>query len=418
MKTNYQILIVGGGNAGISVAAQLLRKNSKLDIGIIDPSDKHYYQPAWTLVGGGVFDQKKTMRMEASVIPAGTSWIQKAVQSFEPESNELTCADGTKLSYEYLIVAPGIQLDWHKIKGAKEALGHNGVTSNYVYDLAPKTYEFAKDLKNGKAIFTNPNTPIKCGGAPQKIMYLLSDYWRKQGTLKGNEVHFYSGGGIIFGIPKYAETLNKVIDRYGIQTHFKHNLVEVDGASKVAFFEYADADGKTKRVEQQYDLLHITPPQSAPDFIKLSPLAITDVESGAAPGCASLDELSPSFGGWVDVDKYTLQHNRYSNVFSLGDAANTPNAKTGAAIRKQAPVLVENLLHVMAGQSLTAKYNGYGSCPLITGYGKLVLAEFDYENQPVETFPFDQGKERWSMYLLKTKVLPWLYWNKILKGTA
>lgn len=419
MKTNYQILIVGGGNAGISVAAQLLRKNSKLDISIIDPSDKHYYQPAWTLVGGGVFDQKKTMRPEASVIPKGTTWIQKAVLAFNPENNQLTCKDGTTLSYEYLIVAPGIQLDWHKIKGAKEALGTNGVTSNYLYDLTPKTFEFAQAMKKGgKAVFTNPNTPIKCGGAPQKIMYLLSDFWRKQGLLNDVQVHFYSGGGIIFGIPKYADSLNKVIDRYGIQTHFKHNLVEVDGPNKVAYFEQQDADGNTQRVAQAYDFLHITPPQSAPDFIKISPLAIPDAQSGAAPGCASLDELSPNFGGWVDVDKHTLQHNRFPNVFSLGDAANTPNAKTGAAIRKQAPVLVENLLHQMEGKALQAQYHGYGSCPLITGYGKLILAEFDYDNQPVETFPFDQAQERWTMYQLKAKVLPWLYWNKILKGTA
>lgn len=401
MKTHYQILIAGGGNAGISVAAQLLNKNKKHDIGIIEPSDKHYYQPAWSLVGGGVFDIKKTVRREADVIPPKAEWIKDIVISFHPEKNSLTCKNGQELTYDYLIVAPGIQLDWAKVKGLKENIGKNGVCSNYLFDQAPYTWQTLKNFKSGKAIFTNPNTPIKCGGAPQKIMYLAADYLRKHGLLKHSEVHFYSGGGVIFGIKKYAEVLNEVIARYGIKTHFLHNLVEIDGENKLAYFETKNTHDEIVRISQPFDMLHVTPPQSAPDFIKNSPLSVKD---------------NPL--GWVDLNKDTLQHNRYKNIFGCGDAGSTPNAKTGAAVRKQAPVLVKNLLHVMEGKSLDTKYNGYGSCPLITGYGKLVLAEFDYNNNPSETFPFNQAKERYSMWLLKTRVLPWLYWNKILKGTA
>jgi sulfide:quinone oxidoreductase len=414
MKTHFQILIIGGGNAGISAASQLHIKNSKLEIAIIDPSEKHYYQPAWTLVGGGAFDINATVRSEASVMPKFVTWIQKSARTFEPTENQVTCTDGTKITYDYLIVAPGIQLDWYKIKGAKEWLGKNNITSNYHFELAPYTFEAAKSIKKGqKAIFTNPNTPIKCGGAPQKIMYLLSDYFRKNGILNDINVHFYSGGGVIFGVKKYADTLNKVVERYGIQTHFKHNCVEVDGANKIAYFE----DEHGNRVAQEFDMIHLTPPQSAPDFIKKSPLAILDSSTQSNP-CLGADHIPQNYLGWIDVHKHTLQHNRYANIFACGDAASTPNAKTGAAIRKQVPVLVENLLHLMNGGELSGSYNGYGSCPLVTGYGKLVLAEFDYDNNPTETFPFDQSKERWSMYQLKTKVLPWLYWNKILKGTA
>ena len=399
MRTHYQILIIGGGNAGLSTAAQLLRKNSRLDIGIVDPSEKHYYQPAWTLVGAGVFDVKKTIRNEADVIPKNTHWIKDGAAEFLPEENTVICTSGTKLTYDYLIVAPGIQLDWHKVKGLKETLGKNGVCSNYTYDQAPYTFEALKSLKVGaKVIFTNPNTPIKCGGAPQKIMYLAADYLRKHGILKQSEVHFYSGGSIIFGVKKYADVLNNVLDRYGIKTHFTHNLVEIDGAKKIAFFETKNIEGEKVIVEQAFDMIHVTPPQSAPDFIKNSPLA--------------------NEAGWVDLNKDTMQHNKYQNIFGCGDAGSTPNAKTGAAVRKQVPVLVANLLALMNNKALTGKYTGYGSCPLITGYGKLVLAEFDYNNQPMETFPFNQAKERFSMWFLKTKVLPWLYWNKILKGTA
>lgn len=395
--THHQILIIGGGNAGLSVASKLLIKDRSLDIGIIEPSEKHYYQPAWTLVGGGTFDINDTIKDEKDFIPKGTTWIKDAVTSFEPDENQVTCKSGKKITYDYLVVAPGIQLDWHKIKGLKETLGKNGVTTNYLAQYAPYTWELLRNFKGGNAIFTNPNTPIKCGGAPQKIMYLAGDYILKNGLQPKSNIHFYSGGGIIFGVKKYADTLNKVLERYKIQTHFKHNLVEIDGPNKKAWFE--DADGN--RVEQSFDFIHVTPPQSAPDFIKNTPLAV--------PGNAL---------GWVDVDKFTTQHNRYPNIFSIGDASSLPNAKTGAAIRKQAPVLVENLYHVIKGGTLDAKYNGYGSCPLVTGYGKLVLAEFDYDNNPMETFPFDQSKERWTMWMLKTKVLPWLYWNRILQGRA
>ncbi|TNE59656.1 MAG: NAD(P)/FAD-dependent oxidoreductase [Bacteroidetes bacterium] len=402
MEKHFQILIVGGGNAGISLAAQLFRKDRKLDIAIIDPADKHYYQPAWTLVGAGVFNAQDTEREQAAVMPKQATWLKEAAATFEPDKNAVVTAEGNRYTYDYLVVCPGIQLDWHKIKGLEGNLGKNGITSNYLYNMAPYTYECLRNTKKGNAIFTNPNTPIKCGGAPQKIMYLASDFWRKNGSLGDVKVHFYSGGGIIFGVKKYADTLNKVIDRYHIQTHFLHNLVEIKADSKEAVFDVYK-DGKVvSQATEPFEMIHITPPQSAPDFIKNSPLAI---------------EGNPL--GWVDVDKFTFQHNKFPNVYSIGDASSTPNAKTGAAVRKQVPVLVEQLIsQIQTGKPAAAKYNGYGSCPLVTGYGKLVLAEFDYDNNPMETFPFDQSKERWSMYQMKRHVLPWLYWNKILHGTA
>lgn len=417
MNTHYQILVIGGGNAGISSAAQLLRKKPGLKIGIIDPSDKHYYQPAWTLVGGGAYDMKATIREQKDCMPKGATWIKDAADSFDPENQSVKCVSGASYTYDILILAPGIQLDWHKIKGAQEALGKNGVTTNYLPQFAPYTWETIKNFKGGNAIFTNPNTPIKCGGAPQKIMYLASDYFRKNGLSSITNVHFYSGGGVIFGVEKYAKTLMEVVNRYTINLHFKHNLVEIKGDEKIAVFQGTDAQGNTITVEQPFDMIHVTPPQSAPDFIKRSPFAIPDT-AWPADKPPIQGQFSKDYLGWVDVDKFTLQHVRYPNVFSCGDAANTPNAKTGAAIRKQVPVMVENIVAYMEKKNAESKYTGYGSCPLVTGYGKLVLAEFDYQNQPIETFPFDQSKERWSMWMLKKHVLPWLYWNKILKGTA
>lgn len=393
---HHQIVIVGGGNAGISVAAQLLRRNKHFDIAIIDPASEHYYQPAWTLVGAGAFNIYKTVRNEASVIPKGASWIQQRVENFDPASNTVILRDKTVVHYDYLVVAPGIQLNWDDVKGLKESLGKNGVCSNYSFQTAPYTFECMKNLKRGKAIFHNPHTPVKCGGAPHKIMYLAADYFRRHGLLDKIKIEYWSGGTKLFGVPKYEKTLLKVVEKDHIELHFFVKLTEIDGENKKAKFVGFGELNQGEEYVVDFDMIHVTPPQSAPDFIRQSVLA--------------------NEAGWVDVDKYTLQHTRYANIFSLGDASSLPTSKTGAAIRKQAPVLVKNLVALMEGKPLEATYSGYTSCPVVTGYGKLVLAEFDYSNKPVETFPFDQSKERWSMYQLKRRVLPWLYWHRILPG--
>jgi sulfide:quinone oxidoreductase len=396
--THFQVLIVGGGNAGISTAAQLLRKKKDLQIGIIEPSEYHYYQPAWTLVGAGVFDVNKTIRREASVMPQKAKWIKDAAASFLPNENKVITASGDVYTYDFLVVAPGIQLNWNAVKGLKETVGKNGVTSNYSFQYAPYTYECLKNIKPGDTIlFTAPATPTKCGGAPQKVMYMTADYLRKKGLLKDVTLEFVSGGSMLFGVKKYAAALQKMVDKYGITLHFKHDLIEIDADKKLATFKLMDGWGGVT-VTKKYSMIHVTPPQSAPDFIKQSPLA--DAK------------------GWIDVNKYSLQHTKFNNIFALGDATNTPNAKTGAAVRKQVPVLVKNLISLIEHKTMSAKYSGYGSCPLTVGYGKLVLAEFGYDNKVMETFPFNQAKPRWSMWLLKKYILPWLYWHKILKGTA
>ncbi len=396
MNTHFEILVIGGGNAGLSAAALLLLKKPKLHVGIIEPSKKHYYQPAWTLVGGGVYDIKKTERDEKEFIPTGATWIQEYAATFQPDDNSVTTREQNTYTYDYLIVCPGIQINWGVIKGLEETIGKNGVSSNYSFKYAPYTFECIKNFKGGKMIFHSPHAPIKCGGAPQKIMYLAADYIRKHNLQDETKIEFWSGGTKIFGVPKYAKTLEKVIARYGIENHFFQDLVEIDGPNKRAKFISLHKDNKGEETWVDYDFIHVTPPQGPPDFIKTSPLA--------------------NDAGWVDVDKGTLQHNRYPNIFSLGDASSLPTSKTGAAIRKQTPTVVTNLLAQMENKKPSRIYNGYTSCPIVTGYGKLMLAEFDYNNEPAETFPFDQSKERWSMYFLKTQILPRMYWWAILKG--
>ncbi len=393
MSTNHHaILVVGGGTAGITVAAQL-RARGVTDIAILEPSEKHYYQPLWTLVGAGVVTKESTERPEADYIPDGVTWIRDAVAAFEPDANAITTRGGTRLTYDQLVVAVGIQLDWHKIDGLPAALGTNGIVSNYRYDLVDSTWRELSAFQGGTAIFTFPSTPVKCAGAPQKIMYLADDHLRQRGVRDKSRIVFASAGAKIFGVEHYARTLRKVIERKGIETLFRHDLVAVRPDAREAVFRHCD---QGTEVVLHYDLLHVVPPQSAPDVVKRSALA--------------------DAAGWVEVDKYSLRHVRFPNVFALGDVSSLPTSRTGAAIRKQAPVLVENLLAARDGKPLAARYDGYASCPLVTGYGKLVLAEFDYDGKPTESFPFDQSQERYSMYALKLYGLPELYWNGMLRG--
>ena len=395
MGNKHQVLIVGGGSAGITTAAHLLRKNRKLDVGIVDPAQWHYYQPLWTLVGGGAAIREKTRRSQKSVIPKGATWIQQSVMSFDPENNSITTGKGQTIGYDFLIVCPGIQINWEHIPGLKDSLGKNGVCSNYSYDSVNSTWDNIRNLKSGLALFTQPETPIKCGGAPQKIMYLAEHYFQKQGVRNNVTVKFGSAKPRIFPVDKYAVRLEKIIADRNIETMFEHQLTELRPDSKEAVFRNLATESE---VVQNYDMIHVTPPMSAPSFVASSPLANDD--------------------GWVSVNKDNLQHTSYSNVFALGDASNLPTSKTGAAIRKQAPTVAANVAALVAGKPMPKTYNGYTSCPLVTGYGRLILAEFDYDKQPDETFWFDQSKERRSMYMLKKVGLPILYWSGMLRGRA
>lgn len=394
--SHHQIVIVGGGSAGLTVASSLKTKNPALDIAIIDPAEKHYYQPLWTLVGAGIFPKEESERNEAEFIPAGTTWVKEFVESFDPDNNTVVMKGGNRITYDVLVVAAGIQIDWGKIPGLKESVGKpgTGVVSNYSFETVDSTWKTVQSLKTGDtAIFTHPSTPIKCGGAPLKIAYLTSDHLRKKGILNKVNVKFIKAGGGIFAVKKYADSMTRVADDYGMDCIFNTELISLNPDKKEATFKHVETGAETV---EKYDMIHVAPPMSSPDFIKKSPLAANT--------------------GWVSVDKETTQHTKYSNVFALGDCSNLPTSKTGAAIRKQAPVTVANVLSVLNQQAIAKKYDGYTSCPVVTGYGSLILAEFDYNKVPMESFPFNQAEPRYSMYALKAYGLPRMYWHGMLKG--
>ena len=396
---HHEVVIIGGGAAGVAVASSLLSRNSKLDVAIIDPADTHYYQPGWTMVGGGVFKPAATVKTMASVIPSKAKWIQAAVAGFESEAKQVILEGCRPISYDALIVCPGLKLNWHGIEGLVETLGQNGVTSNYRYDLAQYTWELVKKFKKGRAVFTQPPMPIKCAGAPQKAMYLSADHWLRSGHLDDVDIEFYNSGPVLFGVKEYVPALMEYVKRYRAKLNFNHRLTKIDGPAKKAWFTVSDADGNTSSLETTFDMIHVVPPQQAPDFIRASTLV--------------------DAAGWVDVSQDTLQHKRYPSIYALGDVTNCPNAKTAAAARKQAPVVATNVLFDLNKGQHRAAYDGYGSCPLTVQRGKIVLAEFGFGGRLMPSFPkwfINSQQPSRLAWILKERILPPIYWWAMLKG--
>lgn len=399
ISATHDVVIVGGGAAGLATAASLLRRRPSLDIAIIEPSDTHYYQPGWTMVGGGVFTPDKTYRAQASVTPSGARWIKAAVTDFDTAHNCVQLSNESCLGYRALVAAPGLKLDWEAIPGLKDSLGRHGVTSNYGYSTAPYTWELVQAMRSGRALFTQPPMPIKCAGAPQKAMYLSADHWRRQGCLNNIDIEFHNAGPALFGVAAYVPALMEYVKAYGVDLKFGSRLVSVDGAAKQAHFVVTDSEGNSRNITREFDFLHACPPQTALDVVRDSPLA--------------------NEAGWIDVDDTTLRHRRIENVFGLGDGTSTPNAKTAAAARKQAPVVAENLLAMLDGKPMRAAYDGYGSCPLTVERGKIVLAEFGYGGKLLPSLPkwlIDGQKPSRLAWMLKSEALPEIYWKGMLKG--
>ena len=395
----FDVLIVGGGSAGIAVAASLLKRTKSLAIGIIEPSDTHAYQPGWTLVGAGIFKPAETTRPMSTVIPKGAVWIEQRVADFQPQQNLVKLEDDSLIGYKALIIAPGLKLNFAGIEGLEETLGSNGVTSNYRYDLAPYTWQLARDLQSGSALFTQPPIPIKCAGAPQKAMYLSCDWWQQKGTLDKLDVQFHNAGGALFSVADFVPPLQQTVNNYDIDLQLNSQLVKVDGANKTAYFNQLKDGEVVGQISREFDMLHVCPPQTGLDFMQNQP--ITDAN------------------GWLQVDPETLQNPDYANIFGAGDCINTSNAKTAAAARKQAPVVAENILAYLNNQPLPVSYDGYGACPLTVSRSHILLAEFGYGGKLLPTFPkwiLEATKPSRVAWWLKATAMPLVYWHLMLKG--
>ena len=433
-----KIVIVGGGLSGVATAAKLSNMLDNPDITIIEPNELSVsYQPGQTLVASGIWDKDDIYYETKDFMPKGVTWEKDSVVEFDPDNNNVKTSKGKTINYDFMVVATGLQLDYGKINGlfddntdttitswgdnkkVRDVVGKNGITSIYFADGAVDTWKemqkFVADAKSGKkvkGVFTHPNTPIKCGGAPKKIMYLTNARLNEAGARENAELTFYPNGTSMFGVPEYHEAILQQFKDRDFKWNYAHNLVAVDPKNKVATFDHHwkekgefdkdlgeyDMIIKHEEVKVDFDFLHITPPMSAPTFVANSPIG--------------------SGKGWVPVNKETLQHVKYPNVFSLGDVAAVPMGKTGGTARKQYVILAQNLVAAMEGKELASKFGGYTVCPLITDIGTVMLAEFDWSKKPTPSFPLDPTQERWIWWLLKVYMLKPMTVYGMLPGRA
>uniref|UniRef100_A0A336MD22 Sulfide:quinone oxidoreductase, mitochondrial n=1 Tax=Culicoides sonorensis TaxID=179676 RepID=A0A336MD22_CULSO len=392
-----KLLIVGGGAGGCAEAAKFTSKLGKNQVIVLEPNEKHYYQPLFTLIGGGMKKLEQSWRPMGSVLPSLAKWIKDAAAEFDPKNNTVITQNGDKIEYEYMIVAVGLVLHYEAIPGVLEALEEpNGpVCSNFSPKYVNRTFPAFKNFKEGNAIFTFPNSGIKCPGAPQKVMYIFDDYARKTKKRKNARPIYCTTLPNIFGVKHYADALWKVCEKRDLEVKLRTNLVRVDPHKRQAFFE--NMDDPNKKLTLDYELLHVTPPQSAPDCVR---------------NCKELVNEN----GFVNVDKLTLQHVKFPNIFSIGDCSSTPNSKTAASIGTQSGILYKNLSAVMEGKAPVANYSGYASCPLVTSYWSCIMAEFDYNLKPYESFPIEGDRELLIYMMMKREFFPFLYWHFLLNG--
>lgn len=393
---HHEVLVIGGGNAGISVAARILRK-SRAEVAIVEPRSEHYFQPLFSHIAAGAARMAEAVRPQHSVMPRRAHWIQAQAVEVLPEENTVVLVDGRRVGYDQLIVCPGLQLDFGAVPGLLEAMDGVHGSSDYDPELVARTWELIRGLGGGTAVFTQPPGPAKCAGAAQKVAYMACDYWRSAGKLKDIEVHLVVPSPTIFGMPDVDAELNRKIDEYGIILHTGSTLDSVNAPARTLTLS-----GPAGKHEMAYDLLHAVPPQSAPSWLKSTPLP--------APG-------DP--GGFIEVDDRTLRHRRYPNVWSLGDAAGSSNSKSGGALRKQTKVVALNLLAALAGNEPTQRYNGYSVCPFTLSRKTAFFAEFDQDYRPMKSYPvLKMAKERRWQWIMDRWIFPQIYWHMILKGRA
>lgn len=408
-----KIVIIGGGAAGLSMAARLKRWISDPDITLIDPSDRQYYQPGFTLIASGVYTPDEVWKKQEDCIPSGVKWVKDAVAAVDPVKNEVTTKANGKISYDFLVLTPGLQINWEKVEGITQAsLGEGNAHCIYDFDGAQKTWKAMQEFvqKGGKGIYTDTYTKHKCGGAPKKICLLTEHQSRKQNRREAVDLNFYTASKQLYNVPFFTPRLLEIYEERNIPINLNTRVKGVDTATKQVHFERREKVGDQTIVTpfvEDYDFLHFTPPMSAPDFVREAGLGWTEGDLAA--------------DAWVMADKETLIHKTYPNIISLGDAAGIPTSKTSAAIRMQVPIAAKNLISIMEGKEPTEIYDGYAACPIITDYGHVLLCEFDYNKKEKISFPFnliDTSKEQWAAWLLKVYVLKPMYFYGMLNGYA
>ena len=394
-----RIVIAGGSIGGLTVAARLMRGVPDANVTVIEPRTTHHYQPGYTLVGAGVYGLDDVLFDQESLHPLGLRWVGDRVTAFEPDRNRLITGAGERIEYDYLVVALGVETDFESVEGFAEAMESPHAANIYNLESSRKFRELARAFTHGKAVFTFPRGYVKCGGAPQKITWLSEDLWRSAGHRENIDVHFHTAQHSLFpAVPAIDAVVTPMMEARGLNNHYKQVLRAIDVSTRTAIFEEEKEDGTAREIRRRYDLLHPMPSFRTPRALRHSPLT------------------SEGLGGQAEVDRYTLRHPRFANVFGVGDCAATGAAKTAATIRKQAPVIVQNIFDAVLDDEPSGRYDGASGCPLLTRYGRCMMFEFDYDGELINEWLYRPTTETRRWWHFKVHGLKRLYRHVMIGG--
>ena len=404
VKSSARIVIAGAGAAGLAAASQLAARLQGASITVIDARKEHYYQPGFTLVAAGIKPQNYTVSNTGDYLPQGVEWITERVAEIDPEGNKVVTESGKAVAYDFLILATGLELNYAGIEGMDTArIGQNGMGSIYHSpQAATATWQAMSAFadKGGIGVFGRPAGEMKCAGAPLKYTFITDDHLRRRGNRGKAEIVYMAQSKSLFGVPIVAEKVRMLFQDRGVKVNHEHVLQAIDLDKRIATYKTL-----TGTADQKYDFINVVPPMRAPEVVRNSPLPWTE-----GPFAAD---------GWVEVDRDTLRHKRYPNVYGVGDIAGVPKGKTAASVKWQVPVAVSHLIGDIAGKASSEVYNGYTSCPLITRLGQAMLIEFDYKDNLIMSFPgvIAPLEELWISWVMKTMALKPTYIS-MLRGRA
>ena len=391
---HHDVVIVGGGNAGISLAAKLRRMGCH-DVAIVEPKQVHHYRPLLSYVGGGMATMEDLTRAQTKCIPDGCTWYADHVTAIDPDRSVVHLSAGRELHYNDVAVCPGSRVDWDAITGSEEAVATPAAATNYLPELAEKTWTMLSSLTAGRAVFVISERHVPCAPVGLKPLFMAADHWRRAGRLGDIDIELLVEGARLVNHDDADRELRAAAEDYGVRVRTRATVEAVFAVSQSLRVQTPEGTD-----ELTYDALYLAPPHRAPDWVADSDLA------------------TPASDGFVAVDPRTLRHETHPRVWGLGDVATVGTLPSGGALRKQVPVVAHNIAAQRARRTLR-HYDGYSVAPVTTNRRELLLAEFDRDGKPQPTLTTpDLVRPRRSTFVFDRYLEPQIYWHRLLKGNV
>ena len=391
-----KVLVLGGGTAG-TMAANRLRKalpESDWSVTVVDADDNHRYQPGFLFLPFGTYKPGQVTKSRRKYLSKGVSLVYGEIDSVVADDSAVLLTDGSRLTYDYLIIATGVTPRPDQTPGMADG-GEWGrsIHEFYSYEGSMALAQKLATWPGGKLVIHITEMPIKCPVAPLEFAFLADDYFKSKGMRDAVDITYVTPLDAAFTKPIAAEAFGNTLEEKGVTVvpDFMIESVDSDEKKIVAYDE----------TEVPFDLLVTIPLNMGADFVARSGLG---------------NDLN-----LVPVDKFTQQSKAHPNIFALGDANDIPASKAGSVAHFEVDIFLDNFLQLVSGSAMTHKFDGHANCFIETGAGKAMLIDFNYDTEPLPgKFPYSIG----PLGLLKESHLNhfgklafrWVYWNMLMPG--